>query len=501
MKSDERQTSERRSNAFRNIKRPWPALFRALVLTCACASAYHSPAHAQGGDRPSLVGVDTVIKATTAQTESFIGQLVATQRGTVASQLAGLVSKLNVQIGDSVASGDVIAEIDIDNVRARRQVAADQLDQATAALEATEAQLGLASQERERFQKLQDTASVSQSLYDDAVQNEIILSARLREAQAKRAAAVSSLRLAEIDLDHGQIRAPYSGYVVRKFTEIGSFLGVGHSVVELIGDESLEIEVDVRANRLAEIQAGAEVTAIIGGSARTAQKITARIRAILPKENPRTRTRTVRLTPLDIASIESLADGQSVDVLIPVAAAREMVSVHKDAVIRRGEKVIVYIVEDGAAQIRPVTLGMSIDNRFEVLNGLAPGEQTVIRGNERLRPQAKVKIIPSSGSNAGSGGAGAEKPAKPENAPQAKLTDNADNKAPTSTSEGVAANSATPGNGSEQQNQPTSSEANEEPATSALADRPPTPPADDTNSAETGATATQNTATGKPAKQ
>jgi|GEM_PF-167013 len=353
------------------------------------------------GDRPSLVGTDTVIKATSAQTESFIGQVVATRRGIVASRLAGLVSKLNVQIGDQVEAGEVIAEIDIDNVLAQRDVAARQLDQASAGLEASEAQLGLARQERERLEKLQGTASVSQSRYDDALQNEVILAARIREARASREVAESSLRLAEIDLNHGQIRAPYSGYVVNRLTELGSFLGVGHSVVELIGNEAMEIEVDVRFDRLAEIQPGTELSVSLATDARDGLTFKARIRAILPRENPRTRSRTVRLQPVDALPFDSVADGQSVDVLIPVSAQREMISLHKDAVVRRGDKVIVYVVEEGVAKLKPVTLGIAIGDRFEILTGLVPGEMVVVRGNERLRPDAKVKVINGGGGNAG----------------------------------------------------------------------------------------------------
>ena len=105
-------------------------------------------------DRPSLVGTDPVIKATSAQTETFIGQMVARRRGLVASRLAGPVSRINVQIGDHVSKGDVIAEIGIDDVLAERDVSARQLDRAVAALEASEAQLGLARQERQRLEKL-----------------------------------------------------------------------------------------------------------------------------------------------------------------------------------------------------------------------------------------------------------------------------------------------------------------------------------------------------------
>jgi acyl dehydratase len=69
-----------------------------------------------------------------------------------------------------------------------------------------------------------------------------------------------------------------------------------------------------------------------------------------------------------------------------------VLSVHKDAVIKRGEQDLVYVVVDGTAQLRPVRLGEAVGTRFEVLEGLADGDQVVTRGNERLRPNDPVRI-------------------------------------------------------------------------------------------------------------
>ena len=69
-----------------------------------------------------------------------------------------------------------------------------------------------------------------------------------------------------------------------------------------------------------------------------------------------------------------------------------MLSVHKDAVTRQGPKSMVFVVVDGTAQIRDVRLGEPVGNRFEVVGGLDEGDQVVIRGNERLRPNDKVRI-------------------------------------------------------------------------------------------------------------
>ena len=62
----------------------------------------------------------------------------------------------------------------------------------------------------------------------------------------------------------------------------------------------------------------------------------ARVRAILPEENPNTRTRTVRFVPAFEVGDTRLAGGQSVTVQVPVGVRRDVLSVHKDAIVRQG---------------------------------------------------------------------------------------------------------------------------------------------------------------------
>ncbi|MGI9318992.1 MAG: efflux RND transporter periplasmic adaptor subunit, partial [bacterium] len=118
----------------------------------------------------------------------------------------------------------------------------------------------------------------------------------------------------------------------------------------------------------------------------------ATVRAIVPEENPKTRTRRVRFhLDLDPSTL-ALAVQQSVTLNIPAGASRQITSVHKDAIIRRGPGSIVYVIEDNVAKLRPVETGAAIGTRLEVLQGLVEGERVVIRGNERLLPDQAVLV-------------------------------------------------------------------------------------------------------------
>ncbi|MDG1168163.1 MAG: efflux RND transporter periplasmic adaptor subunit, partial [Sulfitobacter sp.] len=73
-------------------------------------------------------------------------------------------------------------------------------------------------------------------------------------------------------------------------------------------------------------------------------------------------------------------------VQVPVGAARDVLSVPKDALVQARGGWSVFVAEQDKAQPRPVTLGVPLGDRYEVLDGLQEGDLVVVRGNERLRP-------------------------------------------------------------------------------------------------------------------
>jgi multidrug efflux pump subunit AcrA (membrane-fusion protein) len=179
------------------------------------------------------------------------------------------------------------------------------------------------------------------------------------------------LRIAKIDLYNARIRAPYSGVVSLRHTVAGAFLDVGAPVVTLINDRDLEIEADVPASRLGALSPGTPVTVQL----RDGVNAWVAVRAIVPDENPM---------------------NQTVVLDLPIAEARQVTSVHKDAVIVRQGQHRVFVVEGDHVQDRTVRLGAAVGNRFAVVDGLKPGDLVVVRGNERLQSGQKVRFDGSS---------------------------------------------------------------------------------------------------------
>jgi RND family efflux transporter MFP subunit len=265
---------------------------------------------------------------------------------------------------------------------------ATEIAQAEAAIATSKAQLDYVIQEMKRLEGLRRSAAFSQARFEDKRQEAVKAKSATTEKEAALLRARVNLEMANIELRDTVIRAPYAGVVSIRHIEVGAYVSVGQPVVTLIDDENLEIEAAVPAERIPGLTPGTPVAFQLVGT----PSARAVVRAVVPEENPLTRTRTVRFTPRFNGDHKNLATNQSVTLQVPVGPARTVVTVHKDAVLNRSEGALVFVVTEGVARPRPVRLGEAVGGRFEVIDGLKPGETVVVRGNERLRPRQKVRV-------------------------------------------------------------------------------------------------------------
>jgi RND family efflux transporter MFP subunit len=340
----------------------------------------------------TLVGVNEVRTEPLNQTVPVIGRLIAAQAGVIASRATGPIGEMKVQVGDRVNKGDIIAILVDDSLHWKVQLTKAEASQAKAAMEKAKASLELRSQELKRLNKLKKSAAFSQARLEDKKLEVASAGSAMAEARAAIIRSHASQKLAEINLYNANVRAPFNGVVSKRHTDVGAYVNIGSPVIDLIDDHNLEIEASVPAKRIDGLNPGTIITFRLeseNGADPTA--LPATVRAVIPNEDPLTRTRAVRFTTNFSVSKRNLATNQSVVLALPAGEASEVVTVHKDAVISRKGKNIVFIVEDGAANVRPVKLGEGVGPRFVVLKGLKTGDIVVVRGNERLRPGQKVR--------------------------------------------------------------------------------------------------------------
>jgi RND family efflux transporter MFP subunit len=338
--------------------------------------------------RRALVQVDKVRMEPLIQTMPVIGRLVGVRAGVVAARIDAPVADMKVDIGDQVKKGDVLAVLDNDMIKWDRAAKAAEVTVSEAQINTAKARLSLARQELKRIGDLRTSAAFSKARYQDKRVEVTRYRAELAEAQAKLMRTKASLQLAETELRYTQIRAPYSGAITRRHTETGAFIKEGQAVYTMVSDRNLEIEADVPMRRIGGLKKGKKVTfELIRGTT-----LDAEVRAVVPEENLRTRTRTVRFKPLFKTRPENIAANQSATIYIPIGKRRTVLSIHKDALVTSRGAPIVFVIENRRAHARQIEIGDGVGGRFEVKSGLKEGELVVTRGNERLRDGKRVRV-------------------------------------------------------------------------------------------------------------
>lgn len=355
----------------------------ALAVAAVFGTALPVPAGAQ---QAAVVEVDAVKSEPLAQTVPVIARLVARQAGDVAARTGGPVATVKVDVGDRVKKGAVIAELDTSRLRRERDRLVAVVEETGQQVAQANAEAALRRQELRRLEGLRDSVAFSQGRYEDAQQALIVAESAISVAEARKTSAEANLALNQVDIAWATVRAPYPGVVTIVHTEAGAWVTLGQPVVTMINDGDLEVAADVPTERIAGIAPGMPVPLVLDdGTAHQAV-----IRAVIAEENPLSRTREVRFTPDFGTAGKPLAPGQSASIELPIGPQRDVVTVHKDAIITMNGQTFVYVAQSGMAQIRPVQTGIAVGNRFEVVGGLRAEDLVVIRGNERLQPGQSI---------------------------------------------------------------------------------------------------------------
>lgn len=350
-----------------------------------------TPAIAQ--EQPALVQVDAVRIEPLNQTRPVLGRIVTKRQGQVAARVGGLVASVEIDVGNRVARGDVLVELDAEPVQYDVDLADAEYLSAEADEVTAKAEIELLENELLRISRLKESAAFSKAQLEDKLRQITVAKSRLGAATARLSEYRAKQQASRRNLEDMVIKAPYDGVVTRRLVSPGAYVRLGDPVVALIDDSALEIEADVPVDQLQGLTPGVEVGVTIAG-----ERHGAIVRAVVPEENPLTRTRAVRLTPDFEPEALTLAVAQSVTLDIPIGIKRDAATVSKDGVIQRPNGAMVFMVKNAAAAPQPVQLGAAVDGRFEVLDGLGDGDLVVIRGNERLRPGQPITYPGAPGS-------------------------------------------------------------------------------------------------------
>ena len=363
-----------------------PAL--AMILTALLAAA--PPAQAQGGPPPAKVYVDTARVMTVETFREATGDLRPARRAVVASRQEGLVAAFNLQEGDFVRAGDVLAELEADLLRFEVDRVRAQTESDRGLIEERRAELENAENDLARLIDLSDRGSARPVELDDARTDAARAAAQLKQAEADLAADLAELAIAERRLRDASIVAPFDGRVVATMTELGEWITSGGAVCEIIALDTLECWLNAPEAALDILRRSDEPLTIRIDALR--MKVAAPVDAVIPDINPLSRLFRVRLL-LDNAD-ERLAPGMSVTGLTPTGVRGDELTIHGDAVRFDNLGEFVYYDRGGVAGVARVQTLYTVGDRVVIRGGaLREGERVVVEGNERLNPGQPLIIL------------------------------------------------------------------------------------------------------------
>lgn len=316
------------------------------------------------------------------------GYVVAQRQASVASKGTGRLEYLGVTVGSHVATGDVIARVQQDDVQAIQHQARARLDVAKAALTNAQAELRDAQLAYARAKALLPDQFISQAEFDTTSTRVRRAEAAVRSSSAAIAAAQADVQTADVMLENTLIRAPFEGTVLKKFAEIGEVVAPmagsagSRGAVVLIADmTSLTVETEISETSIRQIVQGQ--SADITLDAVQGKRYPATVEQIVPTADRSKGTvlAKVRFIELDDRVFpEMSAKVFFTPAVQPHDSVQPRLFVPSSALVQKNGRLALFVIEGETVQEIPVE---------ELSNS---GEDSEVRG--RLTASAQVILAP-----------------------------------------------------------------------------------------------------------
>lgn len=362
-----------------------------LRFACAAILCLSIPALAQRGPPPAKVVLDQVRLETVQQRREVTGELRAAKRSILASQVDGFVLAVEIEPGEQVQRGSVIARLDDTLARLGLEQANAALSSRLATVSEREARLGKAARDMERTENSYSRGAASETNLDEARTDAAEAQSRLEQARAEVLSVQASVHLAEKRLADMTIEAPFAGRVLSKRTEVGQWLSEGEAVAEILALDQLDAWLDIPQHLGAGLNDPATASIQIRIDA-VAMVLEATNVYVIPQVDALSRLFPVRVRLEN--KDELLRPGMSIVGLVPTNVAKPTLTIHKDAVLRDDAGQYVYFNANGTAAPARIRTLFAVGDRFAInSDSLPPDAQIVIEGNERMYPGQPLKIL------------------------------------------------------------------------------------------------------------
>jgi multidrug efflux pump subunit AcrA (membrane-fusion protein) len=415
------------------IPRAARAAIAVLVASLALSACGKKPA---AGPMPLNVDAAAATRQNIATYITLDGQIAPLEQSTLAFQQSGMITKINVNIGDMVHRGQLLATIDPSLLQAQLQQAQAQAVQYSASAKGAVVGYPIQTQNNEAtlqtakasldnarlvynqnlqlykqgyvsqttLQQSQANYVQAQQTYNNAVvgmRNNVVSLQNVKSQQAQAASAAANAQLLGTQLSQTYLYSPYDAVIANRLVDPGAYASPSQPVLQVARIDKIWINVNVPDNDLSYVRPGVPVTFRSGS---------------LPGRSFNAPIQTVNAVPTSgtlsyLARIQLhnpgyvLRGGMLVSVTVTRQRAENATVVPRTAVAQTETGNIVYVVNGGKAQAVPVQVGVQTDTLAQVISPhVRPGMMVVTTRPDALKDGSLVAV---NNASAGSSSAGA----------------------------------------------------------------------------------------------
>lgn len=310
---------------------------------------------------------------------AYAGEIRAREEAPLAFRVGGKLVTRNVDVGDHVRQGDILAVLDPGDFSLQAQAS-------EAHVAAAEAERVRAKGDLDRYAALLEQQLISRSAHDAQQAAYLAAEAQARAARAQRDTARNQV-------EYSQLRAPRDGLVASRQSEVGQVVAAGQAVFTLAADSGREVVIALPESRIRQFSVGQAVQVVLWNAPE--QRLPGVLREISRAADSQTRTFAARAS-LEGEAAQQVELGQSARVFIQDNGESTALTVPLSAIQRNADgaaSVWVVDAEAGRIHARPLKLGVLGETMVPVLDGVAADEWVVAAGGHLLREgQAVIPV-------------------------------------------------------------------------------------------------------------
>ena len=346
-----------KKNSTNNMKYTlWFAAALMAAVSCAQTGKKAEPASAPAAEVVRTVEVTTAAARDVVQDNIYSSTVQAYAVNNIMPQQGGRIRKINAEVGDYVAKGQVLAEMDrLQLDQLALQVQNDEVEQA-------------------RLESLYKEGGVSQSDYETAV-----LAYKLRKTNYQ-------------NLEENTIlRSPITGYVTARNFDKGDMFAMSAPLYTVQQEVPVKLLVGISESEYTRVKKGDSVT--LTADALPERTFSGRVERLYPTVNAATHTFNVEVTVPN--TDRALRPGMFARVKVNFGTNHSIVLPDQCIVKQEGtgQRFVYILNDDSTVSFVPVSLGRHIGAEYEVTGGVSEGQTVVVKGQSALKDGIKVQVL------------------------------------------------------------------------------------------------------------